>query len=72
MAMPQITITVDDRYCLRDVARDLRAKGFVLANMLENIRVLIGSCPEPALSKLPQVEGVLAIEKSRETKILVD
>jgi hypothetical protein len=70
--MPQVTITVDDRYRLRDVARDLRDKGFVLVKILDNIGVLIGTCPEPALSKLPEVRGVLAIEKSRETKVLAD
>lgn len=65
--MVQITVMVADEHKadMGRVARDLKKKGFVLAESLNEIGVLTGSVPAAGVTALSAVPGVSAVEENR-------
>lgn len=62
-----VTVMVDDahRSSLPQVAKLLKAKGFVLGQSLAEIGVLTGSAPAAQVAGLSSVAGVASVEKSQ-------
>ena len=65
--MVEVTVTVDDahRGKLAQVAKGLRAEGFVLSASMDAIGVLAGKVPAENVDKLAGVAGVTAVERNR-------
>ena len=65
--MVDVNIMVQEGYKdkLSSVARDLKAKGFILNESLKEIGILQGSAPAASIESLSNVAGVSAVEKNR-------
>jgi len=62
-----VSVLVDDasKSSLARVAKDLKEKGFVLKESLEEIGVLTGKVPPSSLAALSKVPGVSSVEEER-------
>ena len=62
-----LTVMVDEthRSKLAKVSADLKAKGFVLKDTLQEIGVITGSAPAGVIADLSKVPGVSAVEEER-------
>ena len=65
--MIDITVMVDAEHQndLAGVTRDLKRKGFVLTDSLNEIGVLRGRVPVDSLTEVSTVSGVAAVEENR-------
>jgi hypothetical protein len=66
-AMVQITVLIDDDHKakMKQVAGELKKKGFLLTESLGEIGVLTGSVPATKMAALSMIPGVSAIEENR-------
>jgi hypothetical protein len=61
--MVQLSVTVDDRHAIEEVAAVLRARGMQVAQVLDGIGVITGSAPEDIRHTLAAVEGVASVDE---------
>jgi hypothetical protein len=61
-----LTIAISDDYleCILDVAQNLRAAGLHVAQIMDTVGVITGSCEPSRVRAMATVEGVASVEAS--------